>query len=131
MRGQRGHKRYWGGSRKGRRDRGLAAVLCVSLLGAWLLCAPAVAQAAADADQSVDGRPVTIFDQEWLSAAAMYVGVTVVCVGVFTLIFIKCWLDVGRSVLALDDGLVDPEGEPASPQPGGEPNAVPAAADEA
>jgi len=103
----------------------------LAVLGAWLLCLPAVAQAAGDAEHEGDASSLTIFDQEWLSAAAMYVGVTVVCVGVFTLIFIKCWLDVGRSGLAFDDPLADAGTESSPGQPADEPSGVAVAAEKA
>lgn len=48
--------------------------------------------------ESAPDAAVTVGDREWLATAMLYVGVTVVCVAGFTLIFIKCWRDVDQAL---------------------------------
>lgn len=68
------------------------AVALLIVLGLLLLCAPCLAQT-----EPVDASD-QVFTGEVLSRAALYLGVTVVCVAVFSLVFLKCWNDVNQAL---------------------------------
>lgn len=73
-----------------------AYVLCV-LLVLLLAAAPCCAQSDQPGDPEADDV-LPLFSTQVLSRAALYIGVTVVCVAVFSLVFLKCWHDVNRAL---------------------------------
>jgi hypothetical protein len=83
---------------------GRLAVLCLAL--AALAISPCLAQD----DGTTDDVP-ELFSAETLSHMALYVGVTIVIVAVFTLVFLKCWNETSR---ALEEQEAVEEADPAA-----------------
>ncbi len=92
-----------------------AYVLCVSLV-LLLAAAPCCAQSAQPGDPEA-GDALPLFSAQVLSRAALYVGVTVVCVAVFSLVFLKCWNDVNRALEDSDSPQVEDTAEEAEATP--------------
>ncbi len=78
-----------------------------------LCCVPLLAPAWA---QSASGGPASDADapahSSWANLVIRYAAVTLICVIAFTLIFLKCWKDLGDGAAREDPETADPDAVP-------------------
>lgn len=93
----------------------VAGVIILSVLSP-LLFATAPCTAQEQQQEASDGEePGQLSSAEVLSQVALYLGVTVVCVAVFSLVFLKCWHDVSRALEDPERPVAEPPAEDAGP----------------